>query len=105
MNGDFFATAACRGMDPNKFFPERGQSYAKETDAACDVCCAYESGECLTFAIQNPGGGGRFAKTSPKDRAALTRRIRANGGSIEITIKGRPVVIRGRENDSKRKTA
>ena len=105
MNGDFFATANCRGVDPNKFFPERGQSFSKETDALCEECQAYESGECLTFAIQNPGGGGRWAKTSPKDRAALTRRIRANNGSIEITIKGNPVVIRSASSESKRKTA
>lgn len=72
MSNDWFEQANCRDMDPNIFFPKRGQSLDPKADEACDTCTAHKSGECLEYALMNYVHG-RWSKTSPRDRAALRR--------------------------------
>ena len=45
--------AACRGLDPSMFFPERGKvDQAADAKAVCDECCVRE--ECLEEALSLP---------------------------------------------------
>ena len=62
--------AACRGCDPNLFFPERGVS----TDEAKKVCkgCPVRA-ECLEFALVNVEKFGVFGGTSERERRRLRR--------------------------------
>lgn len=46
--------AACRGMDPDLFFPERGES-AAEAKAVCAGCSV--RAECLAYGIELNGQG------------------------------------------------
>ena len=67
--------AACLGMSPSLFFPDRGYETearaAKEVCAICPVCA-----ECLNFAMVTKETDGVFGGTSPKDRRRLLRRGR-----------------------------
>jgi WhiB family redox-sensing transcriptional regulator len=49
--GDWRTLAACRGLDPDLFFPERGDSFtARNAQAVCATCPVAE--QCLEFAIE-----------------------------------------------------
>lgn len=64
--------AACRGMNPELFFPERGEGVV--VDAARAVCAGCEvAAECLEFAIENSEKSGIWGGYSERQR----RRIRA----------------------------
>ena len=41
--------AACRGCDPDLFFPERGEGHGREARAVCAGCPVRD--ECLDYAI------------------------------------------------------
>ena len=62
--------AACLGLDPNLFFPERGAS----VDAAKRVCmsCPVRA-ECLEFALVEVVKHGIFGGTSERERRRLRR--------------------------------
>jgi len=62
--------AACLGLDPNLFFPERGAS----VDAAKRVCmsCPVRA-ECLEFALVEVVKHGIFGGTSEHERRRLRR--------------------------------
>ena len=48
---DWRTLAACRGLDPDLFFPERGDSFtARNAQAVCATCPVAE--QCLEFAIE-----------------------------------------------------
>ena len=48
---DWRTLAACRGLDPDLFFPERGDSFtARNAQAVCAACPVAE--QCLEFAIE-----------------------------------------------------
>lgn len=66
------ARAACRGMDPDAFFPARGESVS----AALDVCagCPVRA-ECFDFAMaQESSLHGVWAGTTGRRRRALRGR-------------------------------
>jgi WhiB family redox-sensing transcriptional regulator len=49
--GDWRTLAACRGLDPDLFFPERGDAFtARNAQAVCAACPVAE--QCLEFAIE-----------------------------------------------------
>lgn len=62
--------AACRGMDPNLFFPGRGEDPgpAKAVCAGCPVRL-----ECLDHALANGEKHGVFGGTSERERRRLRR--------------------------------
>lgn len=61
----WMAEAACSGMDPNLFFPVRGES----TEAARAVCetCAVRS-DCLNYAVETREALGIWGGTSERQR-------------------------------------
>jgi WhiB family redox-sensing transcriptional regulator len=68
--GGWLARAACRGMDPELFFPDRGESTepAKAVCAACPV-----RAECLDYALTNGERFGVWGGASERERRALRR--------------------------------
>jgi WhiB family redox-sensing transcriptional regulator len=63
----------CAGLDPDLFFPERGQSCA-EAKAIC-VSCAVRS-ECLEYALAKPEKFGIWGGLSERERRRIRRRRR-----------------------------
>ena len=61
---------ACAGVDPEVFFPDRGES-TKIAKAICDECIV--SDECLEFALERNERFGIWGGMSARER----RRIRA----------------------------
>lgn len=74
---------ACRGVDPNIFFPERGESCV-EAKAICAGCPV--RGECLDYALDLGEKFGIWGGTSERERRRMrpTRRAgRADSWSAE----------------------
>jgi len=77
--GDLFASAAfmafgaCRGTDPDVFFPDRGESLepAKQVCAGCVV-----RDECLEHALRNGERFGVWGGTSERERRRIRRQRR-----------------------------
>lgn len=69
---EWIAKANCRGIDPELFFPERGESLrpAQEVCAGCVV-----RDECLEYAIAYGEHHGIWGGTSERERRRL-RRVR-----------------------------
>lgn len=72
--------AACRGMDPDLFFPERGDLYtAQAAQAVCGTCPV--AAECLEFAIEVGEKigvwGGLSGNDLRKEKRRRARRINA----------------------------
>lgn len=67
---DWHADANCRGMDPELFFPARGES-TKPIKAICRRCDVQV--ECTAYALNNGEHHGIWGGLSEKDR----RRIRS----------------------------
>ena len=61
---------ACRGADPNLFFPERGES-VKEAKAVCERCPV--RAECLDYAMENHEVVGIWGGLSARERRQLSR--------------------------------
>lgn len=59
------AQAACRGLDPNYWFPEKGQSTAT-AKAICHDCPVRKP--CLAFALADPTLAGIWGGTSARQR-------------------------------------
>lgn len=68
--GDWVEQAACAGVDPDLFFPDRGASRA----AARRVCagCPVRA-ECLEYALEAGEKFGVWGGTSEKERRAMRR--------------------------------
>lgn len=67
--------AACKGIDPDLFFPERGEPTA-QIKAVCEGCPV--RAECLAFALEDEGPG-IWGGTSERERQKLrvgTERVR-----------------------------
>ena len=79
--GDLFASPAfmdlgsCRGMDPDVFFPDRGESLSP-AKAVCAECIVRD--ECLEYALDNGERFGVWGGTSERERRRL-RRARRQG--------------------------
>lgn len=72
---DWMSEAACKGVDPNLFHPERGHNpdlYAAK--AVCRECTVRE--DCLEHALADPETRGVWGGTSERERKRI-RRIRA----------------------------
>lgn len=65
---DWFRAAACKGMDPTLFFPERGEptAPAKQVCAGCEV-----REKCLEFALLTGEKTGVWGGVSEKERRRL----------------------------------
>jgi WhiB family redox-sensing transcriptional regulator len=61
---------ACRGVDPDLFFPERGES-SQEAKDICQTCDARMA--CLEFALLNGEKFGVWGGTSERQRRILRR--------------------------------
>jgi WhiB family redox-sensing transcriptional regulator len=70
---DWMSEAACEGVDPDLFFPERGDD-TSGAKAVCRECPVRE--DCLEYALANGIRYGIWGGTSERERKRL-RRIRA----------------------------
>ncbi len=74
---DWRTLAACRGLDPDLFFPARGDSFtARNAQAVCAACPVAE--QCLEFAIEVGETEGIWGGLSGRQLRAEKRR-RAGG--------------------------
>jgi WhiB family redox-sensing transcriptional regulator len=74
---DWRTLAACRGLDPELFFPARGDSFAaRNAQAVCATCPVAE--QCLEFAIEVGETEGIWGGLSGRQLRAEKRR-RAGG--------------------------
>jgi len=71
---DWHGHAACAGIDPDLFFPERGASTA-EAKRVCRGCEVRH--DCLDFAMVNGEKFGVWGGKSERERRALRHRMRA----------------------------
>lgn len=71
--------AACRGVDPALFFPERGAS-TREAKAACAVCPV--QAECLDYAMDNGLKFGIWAGLSERERRRIRRQRNLDGRAV-----------------------
>lgn len=69
--------AACRGKDPDLFFPDVGQTWSAEARAICASCEVRV--ECLEHALAKPEQRGMWGGYSAEERRDLIRRRRASG--------------------------
>ena len=78
--GDLFASAAfmafgaCRGADPDLFFPDRGESL-EPAKAVCAGCVVRE--ECLEHALRVGERFGVWGGTSERERRRIRRQRRS----------------------------
>ena len=83
--GDLFASPAfmdlgsCRGMDPDIFFPDRGESLAP-AKAVCAECIVRD--ECLEFALDQGERFGVWGGTSERERRKLRRARREAAAKV-----------------------
>lgn len=68
--------AACAGMDPDLFFPDRYDDPAPAV-AVCRTCPV--AAACLAEALQRGERSGIWGGTTPTDRRRLTARLAARG--------------------------
>lgn len=77
--GDLFASPAfmdlgsCRGMDPDIFFPDRGDSLAPAKEI-CVECIVKD--ECLEYAVEHGERFGVWGGTSERERRRIRKRRR-----------------------------
>lgn len=69
--------AACRGTDPDIFFPEAGKDFLKKFDKAQQICsiCPVQA-DCLEYALDNNLHEGIWGGLSGNQRIAIKRRRR-----------------------------
>ena len=80
--------AACRGMHPSLFYPERGESKT-EAAAVCRTCPV--AAECLEYANANNERHGIWGGTSERQRLAMRReQRRAATTAARRTFPGEP---------------
>lgn len=65
--------AACRGLDPNLFFPEKGDGSRGVKDV-CRPCPVRQ--ECLDYAIETSQWKGVWGGTTERERKAIRRNRR-----------------------------
>lgn len=67
--------ALCRGLDPEMFFTDRGES-TSPAKSICDQCVVRE--ECLDYALGNSEKFGIWGGTTEQERRRLRRQRRAS---------------------------
>lgn len=70
---DWIEQANCRGVDPELFFPARGES-VKKARAVCKGCVV--RGKCLDYALVHGEKYGIWGGTTEKERRRLRRSVR-----------------------------
>lgn len=83
---DFWDDAACLGVDPDLFYPERGQS-TKDAKAVCSSCAV--RAECLDYALATNQKFGIWGGTSERER----RRIKKARRQRLSLVKEEPMTI------------
>ena len=73
---NWWEEAACRGVDPAIFFPERGESSA-EAKKVCLPCPV--SAQCLAYAVENGEKHGVWGGLSERGRRRMRKAKRAVG--------------------------
>lgn len=68
--GEWVIHAACAGVNPDLFFPERGDS-TREAKAICRRCDVRK--DCLDYAMRNGERFGIWGGTSERERRRLRR--------------------------------
>lgn len=81
IDDSFFSMGACLGLDPDLFFPARGED-TSEAKAVCRECAV--QGECLEWSIAHGEKFGIWGGASERERRKLRR-----SGLIPITKKCR----------------
>lgn len=70
--GDWVTDAACRGMDPDLFFPDRGEvDSAAKARAVCESCPVIDA--CRSYAVAANERDGIWGGLSEKQRRRLRR--------------------------------
>lgn len=67
---DWRAEALCAEVDPEIFYPEKGQS-TREAKRLCLTCSVSE--QCLQYALRNNEDAGIWGGTSPQERKEMRR--------------------------------
>ena len=70
MKRKWMVDASCAGVNPDLFFPERGES-TREAKAVCDGCPVRR--HCLEYAVQNVEKFGIWGKMSERERRKVRR--------------------------------
>lgn len=65
-----FTDAACAGVDPDLFFPGRGQSTSEAKQVCRNCACRVE---CLQYALDNHENVGVWGMTSERERRTIRR--------------------------------
>lgn len=78
--------AACRGLDAELFFPQRGES-TTEAQTVCAGCLV--GAECLAHAVARPERFGIWGGTSERQR----RRLRATARARSTSLRPQPVPV------------
>lgn len=74
---DWMDHANCLGVDPDLFFPQRGES-TKEAEAVCAACLVRD--ECLAYALRHNEKFGVWGGKSDRERRQI-RRARRRGSA------------------------
>lgn len=74
----FMDLGACQGLDPDIFFPDRGESL-KPAKTVCEECIV--STECLEYALASGERFGVWGGTSERERRRIRRARRAGDGT------------------------
>lgn len=76
---DWKSMAACRGVEPDLFFPfDPGRDVGKEAKEICDGCKVRQI--CLEFALQNGEKYGVWGGTSERTRKRMRTQRARNAG-------------------------
>ena len=76
--------ARCRGLDPNFFFPEQGETSTSTARDVCSLCDVRV--DCLEFALQNGEKFGIWGGLSERERRRIRRqRAQAARSIIELS--------------------
>lgn len=86
---DWMRHAACRGLDPDLFHPERGQT-ADRAKAVCATCPVQP--ECLDHAFRNGERVGVWGGTSERERRKMRQQWAAEHGiDLRAEMQRRPI--------------
>jgi WhiB family transcriptional regulator, redox-sensing transcriptional regulator len=89
----WYAQAACRGADPEVFFPQaKRRPFDPLVVAAKGICgrCPVRA-DCLSWVLDHPQDEGIWAGLDPLERRSLTRRSRRRRtGSSAVASGGSP---------------
>lgn len=99
----WMSLAACAGMDPDLWFPDRCDGAALETAVAVCAGCPVR-GRCLDYALNETLSYGIFAGTTPGERQLLRaqRGIRARRGPRWLAPHGTSAACRRHYRDGER---